>query len=166
MPFSGLVLYPASELSTPAAPVTAFDGGLADLIARLTAGLDQVPAIGLTAPHLGILLRVVAVRLAPDLPVSVYVNPRIEEASDETAVHEEGSVSMPGVTETVERPKQVRVVYQDSTGRYDAVTLEGWAAAVLQHEIDQLEGVFWIHRLSRLKRERIIKRWQKTQPRS
>ncbi|WP_237155178.1 peptide deformylase [Oryzibacter oryziterrae] len=161
-----IVRYPSPVLSTAASAVTDFGDDLGRLIGQLSRALDEAPAIGLAAPHLGVLLRVVVVRLSPELPVTVYVNPRVEDASVATAVHEEGSVSLPGVTETVERPERIRVSYQHADGASGEEVLEGWPAAVLQHEIDQLDGVFWIDRLSRLKRERLIKRWKKLQSRS
>jgi peptide deformylase len=75
--------------------------------------------------------------------------------------HTEGSVSMPGVTEDIERHARVRVRYQDLEGKEQFEDAEGLLAVCHQHEIDQLDGVFWIQRLSRLKRERLIKRYGK-----
>jgi peptide deformylase len=75
--------------------------------------------------------------------------------------HQEGSVSMPGVTEEVERHARVRVSYQDLAGAELTEEADGLLAVCHQHEIDQLDGVFWIQRLSRLKRDRLIKRYEK-----
>jgi peptide deformylase len=66
---------------------------------------------------------------------------------------------MPGVTEVVERPAAVGVRYQDLSGAVQEDEAHGFLAACLQHEIDQLHGIFWLERLSRLRRERIIKRF-------
>ncbi|MGO4833404.1 peptide deformylase, partial [Rhizobiaceae sp. 2RAB30] len=93
--------------------------------------------------------------------VRTYVNPRIDWASSEKIRHVEGSVSMPGVTEEVERHARVRIAYQDPTGDERTEEAEGLLAVCHQHEIDQLDGIFWINRLSRLKRERVIKRYEK-----
>lgn len=68
---------------------------------------------------------------------------------------------MPGAAETVERPARVRVRYQDLTGAEQTVEADGLLAVCLQHEIDQLDGLFWLQRLSRLKRERLVKKWEK-----
>jgi peptide deformylase len=68
---------------------------------------------------------------------------------------------MPGVTETVERPARVRVRFQDLTGAPRVEDADGLLAVCLQHEIDQLDGIFWVHRLSKLKRDRVIKRFEK-----
>jgi peptide deformylase len=73
----------------------------------------------------------------------------------------EGSVSMPGVTEEIERPARVRVGFLDLEGAWREEEADGFLAICLQHEIDQLDGVFWIDRLSRLKRERVVKRFEK-----
>jgi peptide deformylase len=97
---------------------------------------------------------------------SVYVNPDVVWASPEKARHVEGSVSMPGVTDELERPARVRVRYQDLDGAPREVEAEGLLSVCLQHEIDQLDGIFWIDRLSRLKRERLIKRYDKLRTRS
>ena len=82
-------------------------------------------------------------------------------ASDEMTQHTEGSVSMPGVTETVERHAGVRVTYQDLAGAEQIEEADGLLAVCHQHEIDQLNGIFWLQRLSRLKRDRLIKRYEK-----
>lgn len=108
----------------------------------------------------------IAVRPSSEAAVRVYVNPLIEWASAESMINEEGSVSMPGVSAEIERPRAVRVAYTDLDGTGHVEEAEGFHAAVLQHEIDQLDGVFWIDRLSRLKRERLIKKYQKLCSRS
>jgi peptide deformylase len=73
----------------------------------------------------------------------------------------EGSVSMPGVNDEVRRHAGVRISYQDVNGNMQTEESEGLRAICHQHEIDQLNGLFWINRLSRLKRERLIKRFEK-----
>lgn len=161
-----LLTYPDPRLRAVAQPITAFDDGLAALAAELVAAAEAAPAIGLAASHIGILQRVIAVRPPEGAALRVYVNPMIEWASAETMVNEEGSVSMPDVSAEIERPRAVRVVYSDLDGIGCVEAAEGFHAAVLQHEIDQLDGVFWIERLSRLKRERLIKRYQKLGGRS
>lgn len=75
--------------------------------------------------------------------------------------HTKGSVSMPGVTEDIERHARIRVRYQDLEGKEQFEDAEGLLAACHQHEIDQFDGLFWTHRLSRLKRDRLIKRYGK-----
>jgi len=91
----------------------------------------------------------------------LYVNPRILWTSPETKVEREGSVSMPGISEEVERPARIGLAWSTLTGAEEQAEADGFLAVVLQHEIDQLDGIFWLDRLSRLKRERAIKRYEK-----
>lgn len=156
-----LLTYPDPRLSAVTEPVTAFDGDLVALTGDLIAAVEAAPATGLAAPHIGVLRRVVAARQPEGATIRVYVNPIIDWASAETMVNEEGSVSMPGVSAEVERPRRVRVSYSTVDGVREVEEAEGFHAAVLQHEIDQLDGVFWIQRLSRLKRDRLVKRFRK-----
>jgi len=76
-------------------------------------------------------------------------------------MHQEGSVSMPGVNDDIQRHARVRIRYQDLDGNMQTEESDGLHAVCHQHEIDQLNGLFWIQRLSRLKRERLIKRFEK-----
>jgi peptide deformylase len=76
-------------------------------------------------------------------------------------MHQEGSVSMPGVNDDIRRHQRVRISYRDLDGNEQTEEASGLRAVCHQHEIDQLNGTFWIERLSRLKRERLIKRFEK-----
>ncbi|HEX2553330.1 MAG TPA: peptide deformylase [Microvirga sp.] len=153
-----VVLYPDPRLGLTAEPVTVWDDGLRTLAQDIVDTMGAVSAIGLTAAHIGVLRRVVVLRLDPAAGPRVFVNPEVAWASDERASHVEGSVSMPGVTETVERPARVRVRYRDLEGAEREEEAQGFAAACLLHEIDQLDGIFWLERLSRLRRDRALKR--------
>ena len=156
-----ILSYPDSRLREPAAPVTAFDQALESLADDLLDTLRHAQAIGITAPHIGVPLQLVVIQLADQPSARCYVNPRIVDASAETARHQEGSVSMPGMLEALERPARVRVSYQDLQGHSHTEDAEGLLAVCHQHEIDQLAGIFWIDRLSRLRRERLLKRRSK-----
>lgn len=158
-----IVQYPHEALRTPCAKVANFDEALKQLADDLLETMRAAPGVGITAPHIGILQRITVIELSPDDGVRIYVNPEIVEASDTLQRHTEGSVSMQGVTDEIERPDRIKVRYQTLTG--DTVTEEatGFLATCLQHEIDQLDGIFWLQRLSRLKRERAVKKWQKLQ---
>jgi len=156
-----IVRYPDSRLTLPAQPVTVFDGALRELAQDLTETMHAAPGIGITAPHIGILLRVVVLDLDGADGVRTYVNPEIVWASPEMIMHREGSVSMPGVNDDVQRHARVRISYRDVDGNPQTEESEGLRAVCHQHEIDQLNGVFWIQRLSRLRRERLIKRLEK-----
>lgn len=156
-----LLRYPDPRLALAAEPVTAFDGALRELAADLLDTMRAAPGIGITAPHVGVSLRVVVLELDPAEGARTYVNPEVIWASPETILHREGSVSMPGVNDDVERRARVRIGYRDLDGNLQTEESDGLRAVCHQHEIDQLDGVFWIRRLSRLKRERLIKRFEK-----
>lgn len=155
------VRYPDPRLTLPAQPVTMFDDALRDLARDLLETMHAAPGIGITAPHIGVSLRVVVLDLDPVDGARTYVNPEIIWTSSETIRHQEGSVSMPGVNDDIERHARVRISYQDVRGKLQTEESEGLRAVCHQHEIDQLNGMFWIRRLSRLKRERLIKRFEK-----
>lgn len=161
-----IVTWPDPRLKAKAAPVEVFDDALARLADDLLDTMRAAPGVGITAPHLGELLRLVVLELSSADGVRIYVNPRVLEASPETVRHAEGSVSMPGVVDEIERPARVRIAYRDLTGAEHVETAEGFHAVCLQHEIDQLDGVFWLDRLSRLKRDRAVKRAEKLRRRA
>ncbi len=156
-----IVRYPDPRLALPAQAVTAFDDALRELASDLLETMHAAPGIGITAPHIGVSLRVVVLDLDATDGARTYVNPEIIWASPETILHQEGSVSMPGVDDEIERHARVRISYRDVDGNLQTEESEGLRAVCHQHEIDQLDGIFWIRRLSRLKRERLIKRFEK-----
>ena len=156
-----IVRYPDHRLAIPARPVTVFDDTLRALANDLLETMHAAPGIGITAPHIGMFLRVIVLDLDANDGARTYVNPEIEWASSETILHQEGSVSMPGVNDQVQRHARVRISYQDLDGVMQSEESEALRAVCHQHEIDQLDGMFWIARLSRLKRERLIKKFEK-----
>ena len=161
MPPRPLVIFPDPRLAAVAAPVEHFDAALAALAGDLADTMRAAPGIGITAPHIGVMQRVVVLDLPDDATPAVYVNPVLLGVSEERIRHAEGSVSMPGVSEEVERAQRVRVGYQDLSGAFHEEEAEGLRAVCHQHEIDQLDGRFWLQSLSRLKRERTIRRYDK-----
>jgi peptide deformylase len=156
-----IVRYPDPRLAVTARPVTAFDGALQELAKDLLDTMHAAPGIGITGPHIAVPLRVVVLDLDPTDGARTYVNPEIAWASSEMILHREGSVSMPGVNDEVQRHARIRISYHDVDGNMQTEECEGLRAVCHQHEIDQLNGLFWINRLSRLKRERLIKRFEK-----
>ena len=156
-----IVRYPDPRLVLKALPVTVFDGALRDLARDLTETMRAAPGIGITAPHIGVSLRVVVLDLDGADGARTYVNPQIAWESPETIMHREGSVSMPGVNDDVQRHAAIRIGYHDLDGNALTEESDGLRAVCHQHEIDQLDGLFWIWRLSRLKRERLIRRFEK-----
>lgn len=160
MPVRPIVRFPDPRLKLVAEPVTRFDADLRALADDLLDTMRAAPGIGITAPHLGVPARLVVLELTPG-DVRIYVNPALDWVSPETIRHVEGSVSMPGVTEELERHARVRVRYQDLDGVEQSEEVDGLLAICHQHEIDQLDGIFWIDRLSRLRRDRLIGRFNK-----
>ncbi len=155
-----ILRFPDPRLRAVAEPVERFGGELRQLAADLLETMRAAPGVGITAPHVGLPLRLVVLELTPG-DVRTYANPQILWASAETSRATEGSVSMPGVTEEIERPAKVRLSWRDLDGTAHEAEADGFLATCHQHEIDQLDGIFWLQRLSRLKRERVIARYGK-----
>jgi peptide deformylase len=156
-----ILRYPDRRLALAARPVTTFDDELRALIEAELETMRAAPGIGITAPHIGVPLRLVVLELGDSEGPQTYVNPVIEWASPEMILHREGSVSMPGVNDEVQRHARVRISYQDLDGNSRTEDSEWLRAVCHQHEIDQLDGMFWIQRLSRLKRERLVEKFEK-----
>lgn len=156
-----IVRFPDARLRAVAEPVQVFDAELRALADDLYDTMRAAPGIGITGPHIGVGKRVVVLQLATNEPVRIYVNPVIAWASDERIRHTEGSVSLPGVTDEVERSARVLVSYKTLEGLDASEEADGLLAVCHQHEIDQLDGIFWIQRLSPLRRERLVRRFQK-----
>ncbi|MHC5232549.1 peptide deformylase [Brucella sp. LJL56] len=161
-----IVNYPDKRLRIVAEPVTLFDGALQELGTDLLDTMRAAPSIGITAPHIGISRRLVVLELPTETGPKFYVNPEILWTSDDKIHHQEGSVSMPGVVDEVERHTRIKIRYQDLNGNEQTDESGGLLAVCHQHEIDQLNGIFWIHRLTRLRRDRLIKRYEKSQRRT
>ena len=105
-------------------------------------------------------LRLIVLELAPG-EARTYVNPMLDSVSREMIRHVEGSVSMPGATDEVTRPRSIRFRYRDAEGGMHEDVADNFLAICIQHEVDQLDGIFWLQRLSRLKRNRLVKKWEK-----
>ena len=160
MPIRPILRFPDPRLRVAAMPVTRFDPDLRELAADLLDTMRDAPGIGITAPHIGVSLRLVVLELTPG-EARTYVNPVLDSVSREMIRHVEGSVSMPGVTDELERHAHVRLRYRDLDGVEHVEEVDGLLAVCHQHEIDQLDGIFWIDRLSRLRRDRLVARYNK-----
>ena len=155
--------FPDPRLCAVAEPIAHFDNDLRNLAADLLDTMRAAPGIGITAPHIGVPKRLVVLELPAEDNVRTYVNPEIIWASPGMVRHREGSVSMPGISAEIERHAHIRVRYRDLQGVEQMEEADGLLAICHQHEIDQLDGVFWLQKLSKLKRERLIKRYEKMQ---
>lgn len=156
-----IVRYPSPVLKQKAEPVQQ-DEAIKPLLNDLKDTLYAAKGLGITASHIGILKQVFVVDLSQDQSCPrFYLNACILWASQEKARFQEGSLSMSGIVEEVERPAMVKVAFLDENGRPQQEEVTGFMAACLQHEIDQCNGIFWLERVSRLKRERVIKKYGK-----
>ena len=156
-----ILRFPDERLRQVCRPVATFDAALSALAADLAETMRAAPGIGITAAHVGVMTRLTVIEIEGPGSTRIYANPDILWSSPEMKRHAEGSVSMPGVIDEIERPARIRVRYQDLDGTVLEEEADGLLAVCLQHEIDQLDGIFWIDRLSRLKRERLVKKFGK-----
>jgi peptide deformylase len=143
-------------LRAAALPVERFDGALGAEIERMGELMHDALGIGLAAPQLGVLHRVLVYRAYVEDPITALVNPVLEWSSPETELAEEGCLSLPGVHVEVERPAQVRVRARDASGAELLVEAEGLQARVIQHELDHLDGVLILDRISREQRKQAM----------
>jgi peptide deformylase len=124
----------------------------------------HAPGIGLAAIQVGVAKRVVTVDLSKKEEAHeprVFINPKITWTSEEKTTYGEGCLSIPEVCEEVERPVQVKVKYLDLDGKAHEIEADGLFARCLQHEIDHINGVLFIDHISKLKRDRVIKKFSK-----
>ncbi len=159
-----ILLVPDPRLRAKAKPVgTADSDAVRALSAQMLATMYAAPGIGLAAPQVGEMLRLVVIDLQKDEARDplVLVNPEVVAESDELAVREEGCLSLPGQYGDVTRPARVKVRYLDLTGAKREIEGEGLLSACLQHEIDHLNGVLFVDYLSALKRNMLLRKLAK-----
>jgi peptide deformylase len=162
-----IITLPDKRLHKRAAAVASVDAEVGALMDDLLETMYAAPGIGLAATQIGVMKRVMVLDIAkrqdetasPD-PM-VFANPEILWASEETSAHDEGCLSIPEFFEEVVRPTRIRVAYLDRSGKRQEIEADGILARCLQHEIDHLNGVLFIDHISRLKRERILKKFSK-----
>ena len=159
-----LVILPDSKLRLISEPVGAITDEVRALAADMLETMYDAPGIGLAAIQIGVPKRLVTIDLGKSEeerdPV-VLINPEITWSSEEKRVHEEGCLSIPEYYEEVERPDRIKVRYQNLDGETIEREADGLFATCIQHEIDHLNGVLFIDYLSRLKRQRVNKKFEK-----
>ena len=159
-----ILIAPDRRLQTRCSPLEAVDDGVRAVLADMLETMYGAPGIGLAAPQVGVLKRLAVLDLAgpggPPEPLKL-VNPEIIWVSDRRATAEEGCLSLPGVSVAVERPEAVRVAFLDENGGEREIEAEGLRARCLQHEIDHLDGVLVVDRLSSVKRSAALRRLRK-----
>jgi len=159
-----IITLPDPKLRLVSPRVERVDDAVRKLMDDMLETMYDAPGIGLAAIQVAEPIRVIVVDPArqeePKQPMQL-VNPEILWSSDERRTYEEGCLSIPEYYEEIERPASVRVKYVDRDGKEQEVLAEGLLATVLQHEIDHLDGVLFIDYLSKLKRDRVIKKFVK-----
>jgi peptide deformylase len=150
-------------LRATALPVEHFDAALQAEVEYMGELMHDALGIGLAATQLGVLHRVLVYKAFEEDPLTVLVNPAIEWSSDEIEAAEEGCLSLPGVHVEVERPASVRVRAQDATGTALEIEADGLRARVIQHEIDHLDGVLILDRISRQARKEAMRAMREAQ---
>jgi peptide deformylase len=159
-----IITLPDPKLRLISQKIERVDDALRKLMDDMTETMYDAPGIGLAAIQIAEPIRLLVVDPAkPDEPKQSLqlVNPEIVWSSDTRSVYEEGCLSIPEYYEEVERPASIRVKYVDRDGKEREIAAEGLLSTVLQHEIDHLDGVLFIDYLSKLKRDRVIKKFIK-----
>jgi peptide deformylase len=159
-----IIKLPDKRLRLASEPVKRIDAGIRKLVDDLFETMYDAPGIGLAAIQVGVAKRVVTMDLSKKDEAHkprVFINPEITWTSAEKSTCEEGCLSIPDYYEEVERPAQVKVKYLDLDGNEHEVEASGLLATCLQHEIDHTNGVLFIDHISKLKRDRIVKKFSK-----
>jgi len=159
-----IIKIPDKRLRQVSEPVKKIDAGIRKLVDDMFETMYEAPGIGLAAIQIGVAKRVVTMDLSKkedDHQPQVFINPELIWTSDKKSTREEGCLSIPDYYEEVERPAEVKVRYLDLDGKAQEIEASGLLATCLQHEIDHTNGVLFIDYLSKLKRDRITKKFTK-----
>jgi peptide deformylase len=159
-----LVILPDAQLRLTSEPVAAVTDEIRTLARDMIETMYDAPGVGLAAIQIGVAKRVVTIDTSKDENAknpTVYLNPEIVWLSEEKRVYDEGCLSIPEFYGEVERPDRVRVRYMNLDGQIVEQEADGLLATCLQHEIDHLNGVLFIDHLSKLKRDRVMKKFTK-----
>ena len=165
MTLRSILIHPDPRLKSTADPVAAVDKGTRALANDMLETMYDAPGIGLAAPQVGILQRMLVMDCVKDDMATpepmVLINPRVLSFSEETNVYDEGCLSIPDQYAEVERPASVKVEWTDLDGKIIQQDFDGLWATCVQHEIDHLDGKLFIDYLKPLKRQMITRKMQK-----
>lgn len=156
-----ILTVPNPILKQVSKPVEAVTDETRALMDDMLETMYDAPGIGLAAVQIGVPLSVIVMDLAKegeDKQPRYFVNPEILEDVEETKPYQEGCLSVPDIYEDIDRPERVKLTYLDYNGERITEWAEGLYAVCIQHEMDHLKGVVFIDYLSRLKRERAVKK--------
>jgi peptide deformylase len=158
-----ILIHPDPRLKKPCEPVAAVTDEVRALAADMLETMYDAPGIGLAAPQVGVLRRVVVMDCAkegPPRPLTL-INPAVTWASEDVSTYDEGCLSIPEQYAEVKRPARVTVTWTDLDGAAREETFEGLWATCVQHEIDHLDGKLFIDYLGPLKRQMITRKMEK-----
>jgi len=168
-----IIILPDKQLRLVSKPVEKITDEIRKLADDMFETMYDAPGIGLAAIQVAQPLRLITMDLAKkndegevNPQPRVFINPEIISSSEETSIYEEGCLSIPEYYEEVERPAQVRVRFTDLGGKVHEEDAEGLYATCIQHEIDHLNGVLFVDYLSKLKRDRVLKKFTKAAKRA
>lgn len=160
-----LIFLPDPVLRLKSAPIKAIDKTINTLIGDMFETMYDAPGIGLAAVQVGEPVKLITIDLSKkteeEKNPQVFINPEIIWSSEEESSYEEGCLSIPEYYAEVARPAQVKVKFRDASGTEKELLAEGLLATCLQHEIDHLNGVLFIDHISKLKRDRVVKKFTK-----
>jgi len=152
-------------LREKAEPVAGVTAEVRTLIGDMFDTMYAEEGVGLAAPQVGIGLRVIVIDPHDDdVEPFALINPQIVRLGDEVGRDEEGCLSIPGLKEIVERPTTVVVEAMNPDGEPVSIDADGLLARILQHEVDHLDGILFLDRVSALKRKLLLNKWQKVKP--
>ena len=191
MALKPLVILPDAQLRSKSAAVGKITPEIRKLVEDMFETMYDAPGIGLAAIQVGVAKRIVTMDLgkrkhegdvveenaesegdeegeeAEEMKnPRVFINPEITWSSDEISTYEEGCLSIPDIHEEVERPARVKFKFMDLDGKHHEEEADGLYATCIQHEIDHLNGVLFIDHISKLKRDRIVKKFTKAKKRA
>ena len=168
MAIRDIIILPDKQLRLVSKAIQTVTSEIRKLADDMFETMYDAPGIGLAAIQVAQPLRLITMDLAKrdengetDPQPRVFINPEILSSSEDLAVYEEGCLSIPEYYEEVERPAKVRVRFTDLDGKVHEEDAEGLYATCIQHEIDHLNGVLFIDYLSKLKRDRVLKKFTK-----
>ncbi len=159
-----IITLPDTMLRQKSEAVVSVDASIRTLLDDMIETMYDAPGIGLAGVQVGVTKRLVVLDVArkEDSPQPMFlVNPEIVSLSEDHIIYEEGCLSIPDYYEEVERPERVRIRFRDRDGAECEMEADGLLAIAIQHEIDHLDGVLFIDHISRLKRERVVKKFAK-----
>jgi len=164
MALRDIITLPDKRLRSVSKPVVEIGDEIRTLVADMFETMYKAPGIGLAAIQVGAPSRVIVMDLSKreaEAEPRVFINPEITWSSEEKSLYEEGCLSIPDVHDDVERPARVKIRYLDLEGKPHEEDAEGLFATCIQHEVDHVNGVLFVDHISKLKRERIIKKFTK-----